>query len=222
MTKVVKRVILSLIGPPGCGKGTLFNYIVEPFCKRAGVRAISIPTSDEIRLYTDGHPEEADGIKRDMMAGRLVEDNISNQALKNGAMKVADALRAEEFNDDCLFVLDGSPRTSGQINTSIFTVMNILNVAPSEYVTVFFSTPHWLCGHRTRGRGRPDDVNEDAFITRWDEYFGKTQPAAKILKNSAKDLGIEYREIDGQLSRQSVNLYQRILLSKMWPAYFQV
>ncbi|MEI6042403.1 MAG: nucleoside monophosphate kinase [bacterium] len=221
MAKVAKRAALSFAGPPGCGKGTLFKFIVEPFCRKAGVRAILIPTSDEIRLYRDEHPEESDGIMRDMKAGRLVEDGISNQALINGASKVIDGLRAEDFNGDCLFVLDGSPRTLGQINTSVFTMMSILNVAPPEYMTVFFTTPHYLCGHRIHGRGREDDLDEDAFITRWEQYFGKTEPAIKTLKNSAKDLGIEYREIDGQLSKKSVNLYQRILFNKMWPEYFR-
>ncbi len=199
-----KYRILELNGPPGAGKGTILRHVVEPYCQRNGIALVKLPVSDELRLYKDEHPEEAPQIAADMLAGRLVADNIVNAVFTNALRRV------EKPKGSALFVIDGAPRTSGQIQTSIIKPMEILGVTPENFLFTHLITPVHICGFRAALRRREDD-NEDTFVVRWDEWEGKTVPAIKTVVQNASRFGITVQEINGQFIIGSESLVEALL-----------
>lgn len=90
---------LILLGPPGAGKGTQAQRLVE----RLGVPQLS--TGDMLRQAVADETEVGKRAKAVMDAGKLVSDEIVNQI-------VAERIEAPDTADG--FILDGYPRTLGQ------------------------------------------------------------------------------------------------------------
>jgi len=94
-----KRLILVLMGPPGCGKGTQAKMLTETF----GIRQIS--TGDMLREARAADSEIGRRSSVFMDAGTMVPDEI-----------VIDLVAMRIQNRDCAggFILDGFPRTLAQ------------------------------------------------------------------------------------------------------------
>ena len=101
---------LILFGPPGAGKGTQAQFIVERF----GIPQIS--TGDMLRSAVKAKSELGLAAKAIMDAGGLVSDEI-----------VLGLVKARLSEADCLkgFILDGFPRTIPQADALIVLLENL-------------------------------------------------------------------------------------------------
>jgi adenylate kinase len=94
-------IILTMIGPPGCGKGTQSNLLSEMF----GFKHIS--TGDLLRSYAKGTSELAQKITETINAGLLVDDNLMQEIIKKEIENITS-------NNIKAVIFDGYPRTEIQ------------------------------------------------------------------------------------------------------------
>lgn len=152
---------LLIMGPPGAGKGTQATRIAD----RYGIPAIS--TGDIFRRnLAEGTPLGVQA-KAYMDAGEYVPDDVTN------AM-VADRLAQPDTTDGWL--LDGYPRTMGQVDTldgiladqgTPLDVVLELTVETDAVVSRLLK--------RAEIEGRSDD-NAETIRRRMEVYLGQTAP----------------------------------------------
>ncbi|MBT2550238.1 adenylate kinase [Arthrobacter sp. ISL-65] len=92
---------MLLIGPPGAGKGTQATYIA----KRFGI--VSISTGDIFRENVKNETRLGQTAKSYLDAGQFVPDAVTNAMVRE---------RLEQNDVDNGFLLDGYPRTLGQVD----------------------------------------------------------------------------------------------------------
>jgi adenylate kinase family enzyme len=196
--------IIGEIGPPGCGKGTALKHVITPHCERHDIPLVVVPMSDEINSYLNEHPNIAPRVRADMSAGRLVEDAVVIEVLKRCMPKLVPSERKSET----LYVLDGMPRTMGQIETCLHLACEIFEVSIKDYIFTNFITPSYLCGFRAakRDEGRVDDGVEEVFMTRCEEFRNKTLAAIHFLEKNAGRMGYQFVEVDGRYLRSQPHL----------------
>jgi len=133
---------IVFIGPPGAGKGTQAQRLIETF------RMAHLSTGDMLRAARDAQTEIGKKADRYMAAGQLVPDEV-----------IVDIIRERLAEPDCQngYLLDGFPRTIAQAEaldkmlaergTSLDVVLE-LRVDEEELF------------RRLAGRGRADDTPE--------------------------------------------------------------
>jgi adenylate kinase len=152
---------LILLGPPGSGKGTQAEFIVETF----GLNHIS--TGNCLRKEIAEETELGKKVQSIMAAGHLVGDDIVNAIISN---YIKNNLNAKGF------LFDGYPRTVAQaefldelldeLKIPITSTIN-LDVPDEELVRRII--------YRGQQSGRADDTAETA-VERIEEYNKKTKP----------------------------------------------
>lgn len=176
---------IALFGPPGAGKGTQSDLIVEKY------NLHYISTGDLLRK------EIADGTtlgrkaKNIIAAGGLVSDEIIVQIIEK---------TINENSESDGFLFDGFPRTYVQayilaglmikLHTSLNCLIS-LELEEEEAVNRLLE--------RGKTSGRSDD-NEQVIRNRLKEYYEKTLPVLQVYK----DKGI-YAAIDSKNSIEKVN-----------------
>jgi len=180
---------LILLGPPGAGKGTQAQRIVE----KHGIPQLS--TGDMLRAAVAAQTEVGKRAKAVMDAGKLVSDEIVN-AIVSERIDQPDAANG--------FILDGFPRTLVQADTTEemlkakgleLSVVIELRVDDAELVrrvsgryscaqcgTTYHDTDKKperegvcdKCGS-THFKRRPDD-NAETMIKRLEVYYKETSP----------------------------------------------
>ena len=88
-----------IMGPPGCGKGTQANGIVQ------NIGVVHISTGDMLRAAVKSGSELGNRVEAVMAAGELVSDDLMMDIIK-------ERLRQPDASDGWL--LDGFPRTVAQ------------------------------------------------------------------------------------------------------------
>lgn len=174
---------LILLGPPGAGKGTQAQRLVE----RHGIPQLS--TGDMLRAAVANGTEVGKRAKAVMDAGELVSDAIVN------------AIVAERIDQpDCArgFILDGYPRTLAQADAvqdmlaerGIFLDVAIELVVDDKALVGRIVRR----AEEARAAGQPvrKDDNPEVFEERLREYYKKTAPL--IGYYYANDL---LRQVDG-------------------------
>ena len=167
---------IVLFGPPGSGKGTQSEKIIEKY----GLKHIS--TGDLLREEVAGQTELGLQAKAIMDKGELVSDAIVIGMIKN---------KLEEYKDGPGFIFDGFPRTVDQARElrkaltdydERVCVMISLEVERDELVKRLL-----LRGQQT---GRSDD-NLETINNRIDVYDKQTKPVTyyyqKMRKHAAVD-----------------------------------
>lgn len=158
---------LILLGPPGAGKGTQAQRLVE----KHGIPQLS--TGDMLRAAVQAGTEIGKRAKAVMDAGELVSDAIVN------------AIVAERIDQpDCArgFILDGYPRTLVQAD-AVEAMLSERNIALDSVIELVVDDKA-LVGRvvkraeDAKAAGQPvrKDDNPAVFEERLREYYKKTAP----------------------------------------------
>lgn len=182
---------IILFGPPGAGKGTQSERIIEHY------GLVHLSTGDILRGEVAAETELGLKAKAIMDAGQLVGDDIVIGMIEN---------KLNEHKGAPGFIFDGFPRTVMQAQaldallakrqTEIKRVL-LLEVSEEELVKRLLK--------RAKDSGRADD-NHQTILERLDVYFEKTMPVADYygkqdkLSQVAGEGGVD--EIFGRLKAQ--------------------
>ncbi|HCJ56175.1 MAG TPA: adenylate kinase [Clostridiaceae bacterium] len=210
---------LILLGPPGAGKGTQAQFIVDQY------EIPQISTGDMLRAAVKAQTELGLKAKAIMDAGGLVSDDI-----------VLGLVSERLASNDCHngFILDGFPRTIPQAK-ELSTILEKLGQSIDHVISLDVNNEEIvqrLSGRRTCsacGKGfhvvyapskvdgicdycganllQRDDDRKETVINRLSVYDQQTSP----LKSYYADGGV-LRHIDGTLSIQDIQQQIRNLL----------
>jgi adenylate kinase len=169
---------LVLFGPPGAGKGTQSQKLIEKY------DLIHLSTGDLLRgEISQG---TALGLEADklMKEGKLVPDAVVIGMISN---------KLDANHDAKGFIFDGFPRTVAQAE-ALDNLLESKKSAISGMIALEVSDEELLQRLLLRGKdsGRPDDANPEVISKRIHEYNSKTAPVAGFYKNQGK-----YASING-------------------------
>jgi adenylate kinase len=169
---------LVLFGPPGAGKGTQSQNLIEKF------GLIHLSTGDLLRNEIAQGTELGREAKKLMDEGILVPDNVVIGMISN---------KLDANKDAKGFIFDGFPRTVAQAKAldellaskdSEISGMIALEVDDDELEQRLLL--------RGKSSGRPDDANPEVIRKRIKEYNDKTAPVADFYQAQNK-----YKSING-------------------------
>lgn len=163
---------LVLFGPPGAGKGTQSQKLIEKY------QLVHLSTGDILRgEITQGTPLGIEA-KKLMDDGKLVPDEvvigmISNKLDNNSAAKG--------------FIFDGFPRTVAQAE-ALDSLLASKNEQISGMIALQVEEAELEKRLLLRGKesGRPDDANPEIIKKRIVEYNSKTAPVANYYEQQGK------------------------------------
>jgi len=166
-------VNLILIGPPGAGKGTQAQFLVEML----GIPQIS--TGDMLRDAVASGKGLGPRVRDVMARGELVPDSL-----------VIEIVRERLGRPDCRpgFILDGFPRTPEQAH-ALDELLRDLQLAPVVVVAIEVPEDELLRRILNRGEGREDD-DAETLHKRLEVYRTSTEPVVRHY-------GASVRHVDG-------------------------
>ena len=170
---------IVLFGPPGSGKGTQAQNLIEKFNLK------QISTGDLFRYNMKNGTELGQIAKSYIDKGELVPDQVTTDMLIDEVKKPTDTNG---------FIFDGYPRTANQTEALEKIVKELLNDEISVCLSLIVSDEILVERLLKRGEtsGRTDDSNEEIIRTRIKEYYTKTAEVAELYKQQGK-----YVEVNG-------------------------
>jgi adenylate kinase len=185
---------IVLFGPPGCGKGTQAQNLVQKFNLK------QISTGDILRDNTKNGTELGKLAKPYMDKGELVPDQITIDMLIDELKKPTDAKG---------FIFDGFPRTAFQTEALEDIVKNVLNDQIDICLSLVVEDEILVKRLLERGKtsNRSDDANENIIRNRIKEYYTKTAEVAELYKKQGK-----YVEVNGvgEIAEIAEKLYAEV------------
>ena len=181
----MSKLNIVLFGPPGAGKGTQSNFLIE----RYGL--VHLSTGDLLRAEIKAESQLGLQAKELMDAGQLVPDEVVIGMIRN---------KMEANLDAKGFIFDGFPRTKAQAEA-----LDTMLGAKSEPITVMLAleVPEEELIKRLLGRGatsgRSDDQDESIIRNRIREYESKTAPLKDYYTAQGK-----FKAIDGVGSLEEI------------------
>ena len=181
---------LILLGPPGAGKGTQAQRLVEKY----GIPQLS--TGDMLRAAVKSETEVGKRAKAVMDSGQLVSDEIVNQIVSE---------RVDEPDARRGFILDGYPRTVPQAKALTEMLAQkgqqldaVIELKVDESALLRRMESRVAQTLAAGGQVRADD-NPESFKKRLDEYRAKTAPLSSYYAGTG-----ELKQIDGMADMDSV------------------
>lgn len=170
---------IVLFGPPGSGKGTQAQHLIEKFNLK------QISTGDLFRYNMKNDTELGKLAKSYIDKGELVPDQVTIDMLIDEVKKPTDAAG---------FIFDGFPRTAAQTEALETIVKEQLHSEISICLSLVVEDEALVERLLKRGEtsGRTDDSNEDIIRNRIKEYYAKTAEVAELYKKQGK-----YTEVNG-------------------------
>tara|TARA_Y100000992_G_scaffold295884_1_gene257382 strand:+ start:1039 stop:1602 length:564 start_codon:yes stop_codon:yes gene_type:complete len=172
-------VNIILFGPPGAGKGTQAQYLVNK------LQAFQISTGDILREEIKKNTEIGKKISVDMNEGKFVSDEIVNKLIEN---LIFDPQKKNRL------IFDGYPRSLSQAKN----LDRLLKNSEQKIDFIFFLNVNKdkilkRIEKRKIIENRSDD-NVNTIIKRYDRYMEKTKPVLDFYSENQN-----FKEIDGSL-----------------------
>jgi adenylate kinase len=163
---------LVLFGPPGAGKGTQSEKLIEKY------QLVHLSTGDILRSEISNGTELGLEAKKLMDQGVLVPDEVVIGMISN---------KLDSNKDARGFIFDGFPRTVAQAE-ALDTLLASKDSAISGMVALVVEPGELEKRLLLRGKdsGRPDDANPEIIRKRIVEYNSKTAPVANYYKEQHK------------------------------------
>ena len=163
---------LVLFGPPGAGKGTQSQNLIEKF------GLIHLSTGDLLRGEISQGTTLGLEAKKLMDEGILVPDEVVIGMISN---------KLDANKDAKGFIFDGFPRTVAQAE-ALDELLISKNSEISGMIALEVNDAELEQRLLLRGKssGRPDDANPEVIRKRSKEYNDKTAPVAGFYKNQNK------------------------------------
>ncbi|MCD9854973.1 adenylate kinase [Epilithonimonas sp. JDS] len=185
---------IVLFGPPGSGKGTQAQHLIEKFNLK------QISTGDLFRFNMKNDTELGKLAKSYIDKGQLVPDQVTIDML------IDELRKPTETNG---FIFDGFPRTATQTEALETIVKEELNSEISICLSLIVDDEVLVERLLKRGEtsGRTDDSNEEIIRNRITEYYTKTAEVAELYKKQGK-----YAEVIGvgDISEISEKLFAEV------------
>lgn len=185
-----KMLNVVLFGPPGAGKGTQSEKIIEKF------ELTHLSTGDLFRKHLGEGTDLGKLAKKYMDEGHLVPDQVVISMVED---------KINNTSGSKGFIFDGFPRTTAQAE-ALDKMLKNHGMAISGMIAL--DVPHDVLKERIKERGktsnRADDQNEEKINTRIKVYLDETLPVAKYYEEQGKFKKIngvgEIEEIFNQIS----------------------
>ena len=170
---------IVLFGPPGSGKGTQAQNLIEKFDLK------QISTGDLFRYNMKNDTALGQLAKSYIDKGELVPDQVTIDMLTDELKKPCDAKG---------FIFDGFPRTANQTQALEVIVKEVLNGEINICLSLMVQDEVLVERLLKRGEtsGRTDDSNKEIISNRIKEYYAKTAEVAELYKRQGK-----YVEVNG-------------------------
>lgn len=175
--KTIVMLNLVLFGPPGAGKGTQSEFLVDRYS------LVHLSTGDLFRFNIKNETELGQLAKSYMDKGALVPDSVTISMLEDAVNKNPEAKG---------FIFDGFPRTNAQAEAldaflegrgTAITSMVALEVAEDELKT--------RLAERAKTSGRADDADPKVIQFRIDTYNKETAPVKNYYEAQDKYQGVD-------------------------------
>ena len=186
---------LILFGPPGSGKGTQSDRLVEKY------GLIHLSTGNLLREEIANKTPLGVEAKKFIDQGQLVPDEV--------VIAMVDSF-FNRHKDAAGFLFDGFPRTVAQaqaldrlltLKKTDIAVVLALDVTEKELVSRLLN--------RGKTSGRSDDTDETVIRNRFSVYTNETSPVAEYYKKARK-----FKSIHGEGSVDEINAALRQAIDK--------
>ena len=170
---------IVLFGPPGSGKGTQAQHLIEKFNLK------QVSTGDLFRFNMKNDTDLGKLAKSYIDKGELVPDQVTIDMLIDDLRKPTDTKG---------YIFDGFPRTAAQTEALENIVKEELDSKIDICLSLIVEDEILVERLLKRGEtsGRTDDSNEEIIRNRIKEYYAKTAEVAELYKQQGK-----YVEING-------------------------
>ncbi|MBS1530832.1 MAG: adenylate kinase [Bacteroidetes bacterium] len=163
---------LVLFGPPGAGKGTQSQKLIEKY------GLIQLSTGDMLRSEIAQGTTLGLEAQALMAEGKLVPDAVVIGMISN---------KLDANRDAVGFIFDGFPRTVAQAE-ALDELLKSKNESIAGMIALEVDDEELEHRLLLRGKssGRPDDANPEVIRKRIKEYNDKTTPVADFYRNQNK------------------------------------